>query len=209
MPVAPTEESRFARNPETFSVLPLRAEFQVVVPPAERITVPATAPAGQNFAERAVATVTSLVETQFSASMQKSGSVQLRLQFGGEDLSVRVEIRDGAVHTDFHTDSSELRSALSREWQAMAAQSPEQLRRYLEPVFSPAPASASADPSSSFTRHQQSQQDQPARTPRESWADSASPFSRRSQPGDSFIPEPAATRGPSFLPTSLRLSVLA
>ena len=212
MPVAPIEESRFTRNPELFSVLPPQAEFQVVVPAAERITDPAAAPAGQNFAERAVDTVTSLVDTQFSASMQKSGSVQLRLRFGGEDLSVRVEIRDGAVHTDFHTDSPELRSALSREWQALAAQSPEQLRRYLEPVFSPAPSSvpASADTPAAFTRQQQpSQQDLPSRTPREPWVEPSSPFSRRSQLSDSFIPEPAVTRGPAFLPTSLRLSVLA
>ena len=207
MPVAPTEEPRFTRNPETFSVLPQRAEFQVVVPPAERITVPAAAPAGQNFAERAVDTVTSLVETQFSASMQKSGSVQLHLRFGGEDLSVRVEVRDGAVHTDFHTDSPELRSALNREWQVMAAQSPEEMRRFLDPVFSSSPASA--DTPSAFARQQQPQQDLPSRTPRESWAESASPFSRRSQLSDSFIPEPAVARGPSFLPTSLRLSVLA
>ena len=125
---------------------------------------------------------------------------------------MRVEIRDGAVHTDFQTDSAELRSALTREWQTLAGQSPEQMRRYLDPVFSPAAASAPAasDPSSSYTRQQQSsQQDQSSRSPREPWAESASPFSRRSQLSDSFIPEPAVTRVPAFLPTSHRLSVLA
>jgi hypothetical protein len=212
MPVVPTEEPRFSRKPEPSSGLPQRVDFQVVVPPAERITVPAAAPAGQNFAERAVDTVTSLVETQFSASMQKSGSVQLRLRFGGEDLSVRVEIRDGAVHTDFRTNSAELRSALSREWQAVAEQSPEQMARYLEPVFSPTPSSvpAATDTPSFFARQQQqSHQDLPSRTPREPWAEPANLFSRRSQLSDSFIPEPAVTRGPAFLPTSLRLSVHA
>ena len=212
MPAAPIEVTRAIRSPEFFSGMPGRVEFQAVLPPAERTNVPADVPAGQNFAERAVDTVTSLVDTQFSASLQKSGSVQLRLRFGGEDLSVRVEIRDGAVHTDFHTDSAELRSALTREWQALAGQSPEQMRRYLEPVFSPAAASAPAasDSSSSFTRQQQSsQQDQPSRSPREPWAELASPFSRRSQLSDSFIPEPAVTRVPAFLPTSHRLSVLA
>jgi len=212
MPAAPIEVTRSSRSPELFSGMPGRVEFQAVLPPAERTNVPADVPAGQNFAERAVDTVTSLVDTQFSASLQKSGSVQLRLRFGGEDLSVRVEIRDGAVHTDFQTDSAELRSALTREWQTLAGQSPEQMRRYLDPVFSPAAASAPAasDPSSSYTRQQQSsQQDQSSRSPREPWAESASPFSRRSQLSDSFIPEPAVTRVPAFLPTSHRLSVLA
>ena len=62
MPVAPTEETRSTRNPETFSALPLRADFQVVQSPTERITVAPAEPAGQNFAERAVATVTGLAE---------------------------------------------------------------------------------------------------------------------------------------------------
>jgi len=212
MPAAPIEEIRATRNPEPFSGTSGRAEFQAVMPPPDRTSVPSDGSAGQNFAARAVDTVTSLVDTQFSASLQKSGSVQLRLRFGGEDLSVRVEIRDGAVHTDFHTDSAELRSALTREWQALAGESPEQMRRYLEPVFSPAAASAPAasDPSSPFARQQQSsQQDQPSRSPREPWAEPANPFSRRSQLSDSFVPELAVTRGPAFLPTSHRLSVLA
>ena len=212
MPVAPIEEARTTRNPEPFSVLPPRVDFQVIVPPAERVTVPAAAPAGQNLAERAVETVTNLVDTQFSASMQKSGSVHLQLRFGGEDLSVRVEIKDGAVQIDFRTDSAGLRSALAREWQVVAAQSPEQMRRYLEPVFSPntSPAPVSDEAPSSFGRQQQpAQQDLPSRQARESWHDSASPFSRRSQLSDSFVPEPAVPRGPAFLPTSLRLSALA
>ncbi len=207
MPVAPIEEARATRNPEQFSALPTRADFQVVVPPAERITVPVAAPAGQNFAERAVETVTSLADAQFSASMQKSGTVQLRLQFGGEDLSVRVELRDGAVHTDFRTDSPELRTALTQEWQAVAADSPAQTLRYLEPVFSPgsSPASANAD----SQQHPSRQQDLPQRSPPAAWTDDASPFTRRSQLSDSFIPEPVAPRVPALLPTSSRLSVLA
>lgn len=214
MSVAPTQEARPPRNPEAFSVLPPRVDFQVIVPPQERVTVPTAAPAVQNLAERAVETVTNLVDTQFTASMQKSGSVQLQLRFGGEDLSVRVEIKDGAVQTNFRTDSAELRSALAREWQVVAAQSPEQMRRYLEPVFSPntntSPTPSSDEsPSSSGRQQQQAQQDLPSRQGRESWNDPANPFSRRSQLSDSFIPEPAAPRSPAFLPTTLRLSALA
>lgn len=205
MPAAPIEEIQTSRSAAPSSALPVRPEFQVVPAPAERITAPAPVPAGQNFAERAVATVTGLVEAQFSASMQKSGSVQLRLKFGGEDLGVRVELRGGAVHTNFHTDSAELRAALTRELQAFAAQSPEQMRRYVEPVFSPGPAGSSDQPAA---RQQAAQQDLPQRAPRPPFEEAA-PFARRSLLRESFFPEPVAPRVPALLPTSLRLSALA
>lgn len=213
MPVVPTEETRSPRNSETLSALPVRADFQVVQPTAERITVEPAAPAGQNFAERAVATVTSLAEAQFSASMHRAGSVQLRLKFGGEDLTVRVELREGVVHTDFRTDSPALREALSKEWQVVAAAAPGQLQRFLDPVFSP--ASSSGSPADSGAQYQsahrqaqqQAQQEQSAHRA-ETWA-SQSPFSRRSALSESFVPEPAAPRVPVLLPTSLRLSALA
>lgn len=211
MPVLPTEEIRNPRNPETNSVLPVRADFQVVQSPTERITVAPTEPAGQNFAERAVATVTGLAEAQFSASMQKAGSVQLRLKFGGEDLNVRVELREGIVHTDFRTDSPGLREALAREWQAVAAAAPGHLQRFLDPVFSPASPSSATDQgaqhhSSQRQSPQQQAQEQSARP--DAWQ-GHSPFSRRSALGESFVPEPAVPRVPVLLPTSLRLSVLA
>ncbi|MFZ5495078.1 MAG: hypothetical protein ACOZE5_07040 [Verrucomicrobiota bacterium] len=217
MPAAPTEEPRATRKPQDSTVLPVRAEFQVAQAPAERITAPAPGPAGQTFAGRAVETVTGLVEAQFAASMQKSGSVRLHLKFGGEDLSVHVAIRDGAVHTDFRTDSAPLRAALEREWQAVAAASPGQMQRYAEPVFSPGAARGDTDPSFSQSgehsrqpaAQQQAQSDaQQQRPPREAF-DGASAFARRSLVGGAFVPEPAAPRVPALLPTSLRLSALA
>jgi hypothetical protein len=212
MSAAPTEENRTTRNPEISSALPAHAEFQVAQSPAERITVAPTEPAGQNFAERAVATVTGLAEAQFAASMNKVGSVQLRLKFGGEDLSVRVELRDGAVHTDFRTDSPELREALAKEWQAVAASAPGHLQHFLDPVFSPASASASTDAGTqqhaSYRQSPQQQAQEQAANRQDVWH-SQSPFSRRSALSESFVPEPATPRVPMLLPTSLRLSALA
>ncbi len=213
MSVVPTEETRQPRNPEILSVLPVRADFQVVSPTVERITVEPAAPVEQNFAERAVATVTSLAEAQFSASMHRAGSVQLRLKFGGDDLTVRVELREGVVHTDFRTDSPALREALAKEWQAVAAAAPGHLQRFLDPVFSPAsssnsPADAGAQHQSAHRHAQQQAQQEQFAHRAEAWA-SASPFSRRSALSESFVPEPAVPRVPAFLPTSLRLSVLA
>lgn len=175
-------------------------------------TAKVDAPAGLNLAERAVATVTNLVETQFSVSMQKSGSVQLRMKFGSEDLDVRVELRGGAVHTAFRTNSDELRAAITREWQTVAAQSPDQMRRYLEPVFAPSASSSTSGDSSqqqgARQQQQASNQDLPQRAPRVMPED-VSPFSHHSLLRESFFPTPAAPRVPTVLPTSVRLSALA
>ena len=35
---------------------------------------------------------------------------------GDESLALRVELRDGTVHTTFRAQSAELRSALAQEW---------------------------------------------------------------------------------------------
>lgn len=208
MKPAPTESTRAASNLDTILGLPERGQFTVAWPAAERAAETTVAPLEKNFAERAVATVNNLVDTQFNASMQKSGSVQLRLKFGGEDLSVRVELRGGAVHTDFRTDSPELRAALNREWQAVASQSADSLRRFVEPVFSPS-SSHGGDSSSSFARQQAAQQDLPQqRSPRAREEDTIT-FTRRSLVGETFSPQPAAPRAPALVPTSLRLSVLA
>jgi hypothetical protein len=206
------EETQSPRNVDAMSMSPARLDFQVVQSPAERFTAAPAEPAVQNFAERAVATVTGLAEAQFSASMQKAGSVQLRLKFGGEDLSVRVELRDGAVHTDFRTDSPALREAISREWQAVAAASPGHLQRFLDPVFSPSSPATSTDAGTQHHASHRQQQHQPAQDQSPSRQDvwhSQSPFSRRSALTESFVPEPAASRVPVLLPTSLRLSALA
>ena len=134
----------------------------------------------------------------------------MRLKFGGEDLSVRVELRGGAVHTDFRTDSPELRAALNREWQAVARQSPDQLRQFVEPVFSP--SSSNGDSPSSFARQQQAaQQDLPQqRQPRARDEDTLT-FTRRSLVGEIVPPQPAAAPRAArrSCPPPSRLSALA
>ena len=214
MKSSPLTETRASSTADVSSGPVARGEFTVAWPSASRAGETAAAPLEKNFAERAVATVTNLVDTQFSASMQKSGSVQLRLKFGGEDLSVRVELRGGEVHTDFRTDSPELQAALNREWQAVSASSPGQLRQFVQPVFSP--SSSNGDSSPSFAGRQQQQPPQQGaqqdlaqqRSPRASEEDTMT-FTRRSLIGETFVPQATAPRQPAFLPTSQRLSVLA
>jgi hypothetical protein len=205
MNAAPTEEIRAPRAADLASAFPAHGQISVAWPSADRTSATSGVSFAQNFAERAVAAVSNVVETQFTASMQKAGSVQLRLRVGDADLAVRVELRNGTVHTNFRTDSADLRAALTREWQAVAAATPEQLRQFVEPVFSSATGGESF---SSSSRQHSPQQDQPQRTPR-SWLEDALPLNRRESAGEAFASRPAAPRVPVLLPTSLRLSALA
>lgn len=124
----------------------------------ERAPAPALAfpPATAALAGRAVSTVVNVVETQAASRMQPVPSVQLHFKFGGEDLSVRVELRGGEVRTEFRTDSGALRSALADEWRAVAA-APATGLRLLDPAFGPATARGSSFDSTS-TGHQPSSQ---------------------------------------------------
>jgi len=64
-------------------------------------------------------------------------TVEVRFDFSDTDrLSVRVEYRDGAVHTTFRTDSSQLRDAISSEWQTQSVATEQRPYRLAEPVFS-------------------------------------------------------------------------
>jgi hypothetical protein len=54
-------------------------------------------------------------------SAREQKAVNLAFSIGDADLSVRVELHDGEVRTTFRTDSPELRTALSHEWQAVTA----------------------------------------------------------------------------------------
>ena len=62
--------------------------------------------------------------------------VDLQFHVGDERLALRVELRDGTVHTTFRTDSSELRAALSQEWHAVVQPAVGRELRLAEPLFS-------------------------------------------------------------------------
>jgi len=65
-------------------------------------------------------------------------SVEVRFDFSDTDrLSVRVEYRDGTVHTTFKTDSSQLRDVVAHEWQSNSSSSEQRSYRMADPVFSP------------------------------------------------------------------------
>lgn len=167
-----------------------------------------------SMAHRAVETVTNVVEAQAASKLQPVPSVQLKFKIGHEDLAVRVALRDGVVHTEFRTDSPELRAALQQEWKAVTAQ-PESALRYLEPVVSAASSSQSGTNSfgqpqqqspgqSAAQQQQQQQQHQQARAAAEFFGSVA-----RSTPFQPREGGAASTVAAALLPTSVHLSAVA
>jgi len=64
-------------------------------------------------------------------------TVEVRFDFSESDrLSVRVEYRDGTVHTTFKTYSHQLRDAISHEWLAQSVSAESRPYRLAEPTFS-------------------------------------------------------------------------
>ncbi len=103
-------------------------------------------------AHAVVENVLAVVDAQASQAAGARSSVNLQFKVGGEALDVRVELRGSEVHTQFRTESPELRAALAQEWNSVANSPSEQGLRLQDPVFIAAPvqnASASGDAFSS------------------------------------------------------------
>lgn len=126
---------------------------------------PATAPTRDQataLAHRAVEAVESVVDAQIAARLQPAPGVSLRFRVGQEDLAVRIELRGGEVHTEFRTDSAELRHAVTTEWRAMSARADAPVR-LVDPVFashqdSPAGGQSFAQSQQHQSQHQHGQQ---------------------------------------------------
>lgn len=109
-----------------------------------------------NTAERAVEAV---LDVAHRVASRHQNSVNLQFSVGGNELDVRVEMRDGEVRTTFKTDSADLRAALATEWQAVAAQpNPDRPVRLADPVFTRADAAFGAGVSGDGTSGQRGQQ---------------------------------------------------
>lgn len=123
--------------------------------PAERAT-PAV-----SSAHEAVEVVLKAVS---HAATREQRSVNLEIKVGDADLSVRVELQADQVRTTFRTESSDLRAALSHEWQSVAATVPAGERHVrVAPAIFTAPdhstSNGSAGDSSSRQREQQAQRE--------------------------------------------------
>lgn len=137
---------------------------------------------------------------EVSARAQKT--VTLRLSVAGEDLAVRVELRDDQVSTTFTTDSAELRAALSQEWQAVMNTGGERSLRMTPAIF------AANDSANAFAGDTASRREQQARKGEEAAGVSFGRGRSRSN-GVAARADSALPSAPATSATSLHLSTLA
>jgi hypothetical protein len=95
-------------------------------------------------ATHAVETVVALVDAQASRTQGAASAVKLNFNFNGDDLAVRIQVSNGSVHTQFRTDSPELRAAISSQWQSVSSTSAGREMNFLQPSFSSANGSPDA-----------------------------------------------------------------
>lgn len=177
------------------------------LPPVPVADVPVLMHTSASVAHRAVETVTQVVEAQTASRLQPVPSVQLRFKVGGEDLSVRVELREGEVRAEFRTDNAELRTALAQEWRAVTGRA-ESVVRFLEPVITPANGAGPGSNSFSSQQHSSSQHQQQAQQQFRAQAEMFGSVGRSFVPTVESAPAVSVVT-PLMLPTSQRLSAVA
>jgi hypothetical protein len=105
---------------------------------ASREGVPSTVHPTSLSAAQAPQLVREIHQISERISAVEKNSVDVRFDFNDTDrLDVRIEYRQGTVHTTFRTDSSELREAISREWQGQSVAIEHRAYRMAEPNFVP------------------------------------------------------------------------
>jgi hypothetical protein len=132
------------------------AERQTNAPTAFSVTAASASSSGSNAGQQApqaesVSTPQEAVEAALNAAeMLASGStahaVNLQFSVGNQDLSLRVEMKNGAVQATFATDSAQLRSDLAHEWQSTASGNSPSGLHLAQPVFTGAGSFAAGDP---------------------------------------------------------------
>ena len=146
---------------KSVAVIEAMANISIAVdsPPAMRFS--AELPAPPATLRETMAAVVTAVETLERRADAVQKSVDLQFHVGEERLVLRVELRDGTVHTTFRTESPELRTALAHEWQAMMPTAAGRELRLADPVFSSTPANGGEAASGSLGQgapHQRGQQ---------------------------------------------------
>lgn len=183
------------------------------VPASATATLSATrhpsqsASAAEPTMPHAVAAVQAALEAADRVHETGHSSVELKLSFGDDTrLAVRVELRDGAVHTTFRTDSADLRQALATQWRVAAPASfttaPDRAVRVADPVFTTASGSPDASGTSTGgdanSRHAATPDSAPESFPRSTFRSAAA------------IAPSASTSSATLRPsTSVRLNTFA
>lgn len=127
--------------------------------PWQAMTPDAPAPAATvRETMKAVISAVDALERQANVEHKR---VDLQFQVGNERLGLRVELREGVVHTTFRTESSEMNRALSREWHLVVPSAAAGEIRVAEPVFNSSGShqqSASGSPGHGAPQHHREQQ---------------------------------------------------
>ncbi|HVW19607.1 MAG TPA: hypothetical protein VHC86_00185 [Opitutaceae bacterium] len=131
MPSAPSDTAVLAR---ALSSAPA-ASVAAPAPSSPQAQPQAPGAAASAPVRATVETVVRLVEAQASRGLQTVSAVNLNFQVGAEDLAVRIEWRNGEVHTQFRTDSEDLRSALASQWQSISPGLADRSVHFAPPVF--------------------------------------------------------------------------
>ena len=92
--------------------------FTPSLPSTAAFTSSVDAPAPVVTVSETLAAVATAIESLEQRASGAASRVDLQFQVGGDKLGVRVEWREGTLHTFFRTDSPELRAALALEWQS-------------------------------------------------------------------------------------------
>ena len=116
------------------STAPVSAPLSAQLQPVPFAAPPVSGADLSLLAHRAVDAV--MTATEHLGTANRS-TVRLQFSVGDANLSVQVELRAGQIHTTFRTDSSDLRSALASEWQALNGDSGRAVR-LADPIFAPA-----------------------------------------------------------------------
>jgi len=138
--------------------------------PTSTLTLDAPAPVA-TVRETMAAVISAVDALERRADVQQK-SVDLQFHVGSEKLGLRVELRDGAVHTTFRTESSEMNSALAHEWHEVVQPALARAIHLAEPVFhsastpgSAVPAASSDSAATAFGNGAQQQREQPKAPP--------------------------------------------
>jgi len=213
MPAAYTTSLQMAGNPGAVTAAgtpTVTTQVGSAPPPATLPTAPSpiTPTLAPVLAMRAVETVLNVVDAQ-QVTAGSAGSVKLDFNFGGQALAVHVQMRGGEVHTEFRTNSAELRSALSSEWNSASGQRDAQGIRLVEPVFSSGESGSSTSNGSLANGNFSSQGQNPQQQSTAASQSTLARANRSSVASPSDESQDTAFSPASIHPTSLHLAAVA
>jgi len=153
---------------------------------AKTLTVTATAPAPVQAA--ATTTLNQVLESADKMRTIGQDTVQLQVNLdGGQQLTVRLQMAQGAIHATFKTDSPDLRQAIEQNWSGFRTGASERGLQISSPVFE-SPSTGSGF--NAFANRDQTRQQNG--DPSDAEASNIIPLPTLAPAGKAAAPQPAA-----------------